>query len=102
MHCWGLAAYQLRLALQIAEFDSPWNLIRKEDGMFRDMCMESGSFSSIDFTAAQQNFRDQAHSFQIGSATLPALCVVTNVSLKAMVMDQGLLVPVRPQPVQYE
>ena len=70
--------------------------------MFRDMCMESGSFSSINFAAAQQNFRDQAHSFQIGSATLPALCVVANVSLKAMPMDQGLPVPVRPQPVQNE
>ena len=70
--------------------------------MFHDMCMESGSFSSINFAAAQQNFGDQAHSFQIGSATLPALCVVANISLKVTPMDQGLPVPVRPQPVQNE
>ena len=52
--------------------------------------------------AVQQNFWDQAHSFQVGSVTLPALCVVVNVSIKVMPMDQGLPVLVRPQPVQYE
>ena len=52
MHRCGLAIYhQLRLALQIAEFDSPWNLIRKEDGIFRSMCLKSGSCSELEAAA---------------------------------------------------
>jgi hypothetical protein len=51
VHRCGLAVYQLRLALQIAEFDSPWNLIRKEDGIFRSMCLKSGSFSELEAAA---------------------------------------------------
>ena len=51
MHRCGLPVYQLRLALQIAEFDSPWNLIRKEDGIFRSMCLKSGSFSELEAAA---------------------------------------------------
>ena len=39
------------LALQIVEFDSPWNLIRKEDGIFRSMCLKSGSFSELEAAA---------------------------------------------------
>ena len=51
MHLCGLAVYQLMLALQIVEFDSPWNLIRKEDGIFRSMCLKSGSFSELEAAA---------------------------------------------------
>ena len=51
MHRCGLAVYQLMLALQIVEFDSPWNLIRKEDGIFRSMCLKSGSFSELEGAA---------------------------------------------------
>lgn len=34
-------------APQIAEFDTPANLINKEGGIFRDMCMKSGSFEEL-------------------------------------------------------
>ncbi len=32
---------------QIAEFDTPANLINKEGGIFRDMCIKSGSFDEL-------------------------------------------------------
>ncbi|KJA19718.1 hypothetical protein HYPSUDRAFT_1094370 [Hypholoma sublateritium FD-334 SS-4] len=32
---------------EIAEFDTPANLINKEGGIFRDMCMKSGSFEEL-------------------------------------------------------
>lgn len=31
----------------IAEFDTPYNLIRKEGGIFRDMCVKSGAFGEL-------------------------------------------------------
>ena len=34
-------------ASQIAEFDTPANLIKKEGGIFRDMCLKSGSFEEL-------------------------------------------------------
>jgi len=36
---------------QIVEFDTPWNLINKEDGIFRSMCLKSGSFSELEQAA---------------------------------------------------
>ncbi|KAH9476699.1 ABC transporter 7 [Psilocybe cubensis] len=36
---------------QIVEFDTPWNLINKEDGIFRNMCMKSGSFTELESAA---------------------------------------------------
>ncbi|KAF8220884.1 multidrug resistance-associated ABC transporter [Tricholoma matsutake] len=36
---------------QIAEFDTPWNLIRKDDGIFRNMCLKSGSFGELEAAA---------------------------------------------------
>ncbi|KIM37758.1 hypothetical protein M413DRAFT_448273 [Hebeloma cylindrosporum] len=36
---------------QIVEFDTPWNLIRKEDGVFRNMCLKSGSFGELEVAA---------------------------------------------------
>ncbi|KAG6864482.1 hypothetical protein C0991_009205 [Blastosporella zonata] len=36
---------------QIAEFDSPWALIQKEGGIFRTMCLKSGSFGDLEAAA---------------------------------------------------
>ena len=35
----------------IAEFDTPYNLIRKEGGIFRSMCLKSGMFSELEAVA---------------------------------------------------
>jgi len=32
------------------EFDTPWNLTGKEDGVFRNMCLKSGSFGELELT----------------------------------------------------
>uniref|UniRef100_A0A8H7XJS6 Multidrug resistance-associated ABC transporter n=1 Tax=Psilocybe cubensis TaxID=181762 RepID=A0A8H7XJS6_PSICU len=36
---------------KIVEFDTPWNLIQKEDGVFRSMCMKTGTFSELEDAA---------------------------------------------------
>ncbi|KAF9447374.1 P-loop containing nucleoside triphosphate hydrolase protein [Macrolepiota fuliginosa MF-IS2] len=36
---------------QISEFDTPWKLIQKEDGIFRNMCLKSGSFAELEAIA---------------------------------------------------
>jgi len=36
---------------RIAEFDTPYNLIRKEAGIFRTMCLKSGMFSELEAAA---------------------------------------------------
>ncbi|GLB44359.1 putative ABC transporter transmembrane region [Lyophyllum shimeji] len=36
---------------RIAEFDTPWNLIQKENGIFRNMCLKSGSFGELETAA---------------------------------------------------
>ncbi|KAF8890917.1 multidrug resistance-associated ABC transporter [Infundibulicybe gibba] len=36
---------------QIVEFDTPMTLIQKEGGIFRDMCLKSGSFSELEASA---------------------------------------------------
>ncbi|KAF9039893.1 multidrug resistance-associated ABC transporter [Panaeolus papilionaceus] len=36
---------------KVAEFDTPWNLINKEGGIFRNMCQQSGSFTELEATA---------------------------------------------------
>ncbi|KAF9258420.1 hypothetical protein L218DRAFT_934784 [Marasmius fiardii PR-910] len=36
---------------RMMEFDTPWNLIQKQDGIFRDMCMKSGTFSELEAAA---------------------------------------------------
>jgi len=36
---------------RIVEFDTPYNLIRKEDGIFRSMCLNSGTFSELEAAA---------------------------------------------------
>ncbi|PVF92969.1 hypothetical protein CPB86DRAFT_743436 [Serendipita vermifera] len=35
----------------IAEFDTPWNLIRKEGGLFREMCLKTGTFNELEEAA---------------------------------------------------
>jgi len=35
----------------IAEFDTPLNLIRKEGGIFREMCLKSGQFKELEEAA---------------------------------------------------
>jgi ABC-type multidrug transport system fused ATPase/permease subunit len=35
----------------IAEFDTPYNLIQKEDSIFRNMCLKSGTFSELEAAA---------------------------------------------------
>ncbi|KAF8580919.1 multidrug resistance-associated ABC transporter [Ramaria rubella] len=39
---------------RIAEFDTPYNLIRKEGGIFREMCIQSGTFSELQAAARAQ------------------------------------------------
>ena len=39
------------LCVQVVEFDTPWNLIRKQEGIFRTMCLKSGSFSELEAAA---------------------------------------------------
>ena len=43
---------------QIAEFDSPLNLIHKEDGIFRNMCLQSGTFAELEAEAKAKAERD--------------------------------------------
>jgi hypothetical protein len=36
---------------KITEFDTPYNLIQKEGGIFRSMCLKSGMFSELEAAA---------------------------------------------------
>ncbi|KAI0338657.1 multidrug resistance-associated ABC transporter [Trametopsis cervina] len=36
---------------QLVEFDTPYNLIQKEGGTFRDMCLKSGTFAELEAAA---------------------------------------------------
>ncbi|EGN91771.1 hypothetical protein SERLA73DRAFT_157398 [Serpula lacrymans var. lacrymans S7.3] len=36
---------------QVAEFDTPLNLIQKQDGIFRNMCLKSGTFAELEAAA---------------------------------------------------
>ena len=38
------------------EFDTPYNLIQKEDGIFRDMCLKSGTFGELEAAAKAKTF----------------------------------------------
>lgn len=33
---------------QIVEFDTPFNLISRDDGVFRNMCLKSGTFGELE------------------------------------------------------
>jgi len=41
---------------QVVEFDTPWNLIQKEDGVFRGMCLKSGTFGELEAVAKGKAF----------------------------------------------
>lgn len=43
---------------QIAEFDTPLNLLQKEDGIFRGMCLQSGTFGELESEAKAKAARD--------------------------------------------
>jgi hypothetical protein len=43
---------------QIAEFDTPLNLINKEDGIFRNMCLKSGTYAELEAEAKAKAERD--------------------------------------------
>ncbi|KAJ3788774.1 hypothetical protein GGU10DRAFT_384717 [Lentinula aff. detonsa] len=36
---------------KVVELDTPWNLMQKEDGIFRTMCLKSGSFAELEVAA---------------------------------------------------
>jgi ABC-type multidrug transport system fused ATPase/permease subunit len=42
----------------IVEFDTPWNLIQKEDGIFRSMAMKSGMFTELERVAKEKAMSD--------------------------------------------
>lgn len=44
---------------ELAEFDTPWNLIQKEGGIFRGMCLNSGTFADLQ-AAAKAKFAADA------------------------------------------
>ena len=53
---------------ELVEFDTPWNLIRKEGGIFRNMCLKSGNFAELEAIAraipvpeAPRRFKDAIH-----------------------------------------
>ncbi|KAI0070122.1 multidrug resistance-associated ABC transporter [Panus rudis PR-1116 ss-1] len=39
---------------QLVEFDTPWNLIQKEGGVFRKMCLRSGSYAELEGIAKEK------------------------------------------------
>ncbi|KAF9219839.1 P-loop containing nucleoside triphosphate hydrolase protein [Gyrodon lividus] len=43
---------------EVAEFDTPLNLIQKEDGIFRNMCLKSGTFTELEAAARAKAERD--------------------------------------------
>ncbi|KAH7904532.1 P-loop containing nucleoside triphosphate hydrolase protein, partial [Hygrophoropsis aurantiaca] len=45
---------------EVVEFDTPLNLIQKEDGIFRTMCLKSGTFAELEAAASAKAERDQA------------------------------------------
>ncbi|THH08106.1 hypothetical protein EW145_g2928 [Phellinidium pouzarii] len=44
----------------IAEFDTPYNLIQRESGIFRGMCLKSGSFAELEEIACAKAEQDTA------------------------------------------
>lgn len=44
---------------EVVEFDTPLNLIQKADGVFRNMCLKSGTFGELEAAAKAKSARDQ-------------------------------------------
>lgn len=40
----------------LVEFDTPFNLIQKENGIFRNMCLKSGTYQELEDAARAQAF----------------------------------------------
>ncbi|THH27072.1 hypothetical protein EUX98_g7110, partial [Antrodiella citrinella] len=36
---------------ELAEFDTPWNLLQKQDSIFRNMCLKSGTYAELEEAA---------------------------------------------------
>ncbi|KAG1773289.1 hypothetical protein EV702DRAFT_1131440 [Suillus placidus] len=47
---------------EIAEFDTPLNLIQKEEGIFRTMCLKSGTFAELEAAAKAKAERDAVNA----------------------------------------
>lgn len=47
---------------ELAEFDTPLNLIQKEGGIFRQMCLKSGTFTELEAVAKAKAERDTRSS----------------------------------------
>ena len=47
---------------ELAEFDTPLNLIQKEGGIFRNMCLKSGTFADLEAAAKAKVERDRQES----------------------------------------
>ncbi|KAG0701637.1 hypothetical protein DFH29DRAFT_925615 [Suillus ampliporus] len=47
---------------EVVEFDTPLNLIQKEDGIFRTMCLKSGTFVELEAAAQAKAERDAANA----------------------------------------
>lgn len=62
---------------ELVEFDTPWNLIRKEGGIFRNMCLKSGNFAELEAIA-----RAKAESQQGVSTTGNELPVEEQVTVQ--------------------
>ena len=45
---------------KVAEFDTPLNLINRDGGIFRNMCLKSGTFSGLEEMAKAKAVRDQS------------------------------------------
>ena len=43
---------------RVAEFDTPLNLIQREGGIFRSMCLKSGTFAELEAAAKAKAERD--------------------------------------------
>ncbi|KAI0772936.1 multidrug resistance-associated ABC transporter [Trametes elegans] len=49
---------------ELAEFDTPLNLIQKEGGIFRSMCLKSGTFAELETAARAKAERDRQQPLQ--------------------------------------
>ena len=46
----------------MAEFDTPLNLINKPDGIFRNMCLKSGTFAELEAAAIAKAEQDRRNA----------------------------------------
>ena len=58
--------------VQVAEFDTPHNLIQKENGIFRQMCLKSGTFTELEAAAAAKAASEDQPIPLLGETTEPS------------------------------